>query len=222
MPATLTIGFFVFGAVLLLIGLVGGKFNIFVSYMPGVSNPVLRIISFVLGVVFLVLAIDPDMVSIVLAQSGKTPLPNEAGIVTPVPQPASPAPQPTQTNLPPSATNTLLPPMPDPTEFVVSYWQNVSDGRFESAWKQLSPRFQQAMHHGDYNNYVLGYQQMNLCRIVVSNVNLIQQDNSFTVVTAHLTYYTGMQCNASEYNFEMWLVYDAANSSWLFDRNNIE
>ena len=219
MPATLTIGFFVFGAILLLIGLVGGKFNIFVSYMPGVSNPILRIIAFVLGVVFLALAIYPDMVSIVLAQSGNTPQPAESGIVTSVPQLTSPAPQPTQTTPPPVPTDTPIPPKPSPLDFVIAYWQNVSDGRYENAWAQLSPGFRQAWHNNDYTDYLSGYRKMNLCRIVISDINLIRQDNYSAVVTAHFTYYSGAQCNLSEYNFEMWLIYDRASNVWLFDKN---
>jgi hypothetical protein len=222
MPATLTIGFFVFGAVLMLIGLVGGKFNIFVSYMPGVSNPILRIVAFVLGMVFLALAINPDMVSIVLAQSGKTPLTAEQGIVTPITQPTPPAPQPTQTDPPPVPTDTPMPPRLNPIDFVVSYWKNVSDGNLVRAWTQLSPRFRQVAHNNDYNNYVSGYQKMQLCRIDVSDPNLIQQDNYSSLVDAHFTYYTGSQCNSSEYDFEMWLIYDDATHSWLFDKNVVK
>ena len=86
---------------------------------------------------------------------------------------------------------------------------------------QLSPRFQQAAHNSNYNDYLNGYQKMNLCRLVVSNPNLIQQDSYSAIVAAHFTYYTGLQCNSSEYDFEMWLVYDSASNLWLFDRNMI-
>jgi hypothetical protein len=162
------------------------------------------------------------MASIVLAQSGDAPPAAEPGIIMPISQPSPLAPQPTQTDLPPVPTATPLPQKPSPTDFVISYWQNVSDGRYENAWMQLSPRFQQAAHRGDYNDYVSGYLQMKLCRIVVSNVNVMQEDNFSAIVVADLTYYTGSLCNSSEYDFEMWLVYDETASSWLFDRNLIK
>lgn len=57
---------------------------------------------------------------------------------------------------------------PDPTEFVISYWKNVSDGNFESSWMQLSPAFRQNKHNNDYAVYLRGYQDMKLCRISVS------------------------------------------------------
>ncbi|MCI0550084.1 MAG: hypothetical protein L0287_03945 [Anaerolineae bacterium] len=131
-----------------------------------------------------------------------------------------PDPTRTQTTVPPTVIyHTPTPLAPSPTDFVISYWQNVSDGRYENAWSQLSPGFRQAWHNNDYNDYLRGYQQMNLCRIVISNVNLIRQDGYSAVVTAHLTYQTGSQCISSEYNFEMWLIYDGASHSWLFDKN---
>jgi len=65
----------------------------------------------------------------------------------------------------------------------------------------------------------MGYQQMNLCPIAVSNVELLRQDVYSAVVWAHFTYYAGTQCNSSKYNFEMWLIYDASNNTWLFDNN---
>jgi len=109
--------------------------------------------------------------------------------------------------------------VPSPTDFVLAYWQNVSDGRYENAWAQLSPEFQQAWHNNDYTDYVRGYQQMNLCGIIISNVDLIKQDGYSAIVTAHLTYQTGSLCNSSEYNFETWLIYDSARNLWLFDKN---
>ena len=128
-------------------------------------------------------------------------------------------PTPTQSNVPPTVMyHTSTPVVPSPTDFILSYWQNVSDGRYENAWAQLSPRFRHTWHNNDYSDYLRGYEQMNLCSILVSNVNLIRQDIYSAVVTAHLTYQTGSQCNSSEYNFEMWLTYDVSNS-WLFDKN---
>ena len=78
------------------------------------------------------------------------------------------------------------------------------------------------MHNDDYYDYVRGYQKMNLCRIMVSNPTIAQQENHFAVVTAHLTYYAGNQCNSSEYDFEMWLLYDDVRQVWLFDKNIIK
>jgi hypothetical protein len=48
-----------------------------------------------------------------------------------------PSPQPTRTSPPPTVSeSTPTPSRPSPVEFVVSYWQNVSAGRYEAAWVQ--------------------------------------------------------------------------------------
>ncbi len=135
--------------------------------------------------------------------------------------PSSNDPQPIQTSTRP-ATETSVPQQPSPTDFVVSYWQNISEGRSESAWVQLSPEFRRDSHNNNYDDYARGYQQMNLCRVVVSNVNLMQQDSYFAVIAAHVTYYSGTQCSSSGYNFEMRLIYDSASNSWLFDKNIVK
>ncbi|MGF1523726.1 MAG: LCCL domain-containing protein [Leptolyngbyaceae cyanobacterium] len=59
MPHSLVIAVFVFGAVLILLALSGGKFKIFGSEISeSVSNPLLRIIAGVVGTFLLVLALD--------------------------------------------------------------------------------------------------------------------------------------------------------------------
>jgi len=141
-----------------------------------------------------------------------TPIPTS---MTPTVITSMPPPDPTatQTNIPPTIVyDTPTPLIPSPTDFILSYWQNVSDGRYENAWAQLSPRFQQAWHHNDYADYLRGYQKMNLCRIILSNVSLIRQDVYSAVVRAHVTYQAGSQCNSSEYNFEMRLIYDGVSN----------
>lgn len=224
MPENLGIGFFVLGAVLILIALVGGRFKIFIAEIsPAVTSPYVRIIAFALGVMFILLSLNPAMISDALAESTNTPSPVATASAPLIPQYTQTSVTPTETSPPAtviSDTPTLT--RPDPTDYVVSYWQNVSDGRYESAWLQLSPGFRQSKHNNDYSAYVYGYQQMNLCWVEISNIRLVQQDLYSAVVEAHFTYYTGAQCNSSEHNFEMWLVYDGASNSWLFDRNIIK
>jgi hypothetical protein len=57
MPATVTIGAFVFGAVLLLLALVGGGIKIFGAEITGTVGKVARTLAFVLGLVFVTLGI---------------------------------------------------------------------------------------------------------------------------------------------------------------------
>jgi hypothetical protein len=128
---------------------------------------------------------------------------------------------PTFTSQPTATLSPSPPPKPDAVAFVLSYWDNVSNQRYESAWAQLSPQFRQKLHNNSYEDYVQGYRGMSLCGIVVSNPYLVGQDDFQAVVTAHFTYYTGARCISSEYNFEMLLTYDPGSNSWLFDKNTV-
>jgi hypothetical protein len=228
MPENLTIGFFAFGAVLILISLLGGGFNFFsFGVSTTISNPLIRVTAFILGTTSIFMALNPGMSPFSPAATD-TPSPAFTDVPPPTPPPtqtsvqaAEPSLQPTQPSPAPIVIHhTPIP--PGPAEAVISYWQNVSDGRYENAWIQLSPGFRQARHNNDYMDYVRGYHQMDLCRIAISNVHVRQQDEYSSVVDAHLTYYTGSQCSSSEFNFEMWLVYDGASYSWLFDKNTIK
>lgn len=64
MPATLVIGFFTLGAILLLIGILGGNFKIFgAEVASSVSNPFIRFLSFVFGIIFIGLSLSNNSVT---------------------------------------------------------------------------------------------------------------------------------------------------------------
>lgn len=230
MSENLSIGFFAFGAVLILISILGGGFNIFnISISTTITSPLIRLTAFILGAGSILMALNPGM-SILPVEATSMPLPTLTQRVEPTlisiqiqSQTAVPSLSPSPTSHAPTAIpGTATASRPDPAQLVISYWRNVSDRRYEDAWAQLSPEFQRGWHNNDYMDYVNGYQQMNLCSIVISNVSIREQDDYFSIVEAHLTYYTGTQCRSSEYDFEMQLIYDRTENSWLFDRNTIK
>jgi len=57
MPQTITIAAFVFGAVLLLIALIGGRFKIFGAEVSEVVGRTTRVIAAVAGIVFIVIGL---------------------------------------------------------------------------------------------------------------------------------------------------------------------
>ena len=78
MPESVTVGAFVFGAVLILVGLLGGRFKIFNVEVSGTAGNVSRAIAFALGGVMIILGIvgvdqrsDPNRRSI--PDEGRTP-----------------------------------------------------------------------------------------------------------------------------------------------------
>jgi GUN4-like len=61
MPENIEIGAFVFGAVLILIGITGGNFQFFGGNFPALSDNRLRFISFVLGTALIVFALNIEL-----------------------------------------------------------------------------------------------------------------------------------------------------------------
>jgi len=118
--------------------------------------------------------------------------------------------------------DTPIPPQPSPTDFIVSYWQNVSVGRFEISWAQLSPGFRHAMHHDDFSDYVRGLQEMQICQILASNPLVAARDDYSATVAVHLAFQTGAHCISNEYNFESRLIYDGVSNTWFLDKNMIK
>jgi hypothetical protein len=58
MPQTITIGVFILGAILVLIGILGGNFKLFgAEVATTISNPLLRFVAFILGIIFLIIGI---------------------------------------------------------------------------------------------------------------------------------------------------------------------
>ncbi len=57
MPQSLTIAAFVFGAALILIGLTGGNFELFSVKVQGKANAPMRLLSILLGIVFVILGL---------------------------------------------------------------------------------------------------------------------------------------------------------------------
>lgn len=91
MPETLRIGVFVFGAVLILVFLIGGNFKIFGAEVAStVSNPILRFFALAFGTIFIVIAIygnylEEKDVSQSSSLPTPTPTPSSTSVSTPTP-----------------------------------------------------------------------------------------------------------------------------------------
>lgn len=118
MPATLTIVFFVFGAVLILIALLGGSFKIFnVVIASATASYAVRFIAFVLGAIFLALAGYMGLTD-VLAASTPVPPTIVSGTSLPSFEMASSTPQPSQQIL--FRFQATRPFLPSPIQLILS------------------------------------------------------------------------------------------------------
>jgi hypothetical protein len=103
-------------------------------------------------------------------------------------------------------------------DIINAYFSSVVNGDYSTAWNMLSPAFKKTSHNDDYNNYVQGYTQMQLCDIVISNFQVEESSSSFGKISAHFVYKTGQNCVMSEYDFYLYFVYDQNQKSWLLDK----
>jgi hypothetical protein len=129
MPENLKIGAFVFGAVLVLIALLGGNFKLFGAEVAATtSNRFLRLVAFALGATFLVVAIHSPTSEISVVPTPSSPQPTQSSSSSPSLQATQPSPTPTipspgspQNNSPSACVltigNSLVPLMSKPKRF---------------------------------------------------------------------------------------------------------
>jgi hypothetical protein len=103
MPENLKIGAFVFGAILVLIALLGGNFKLFGAEVAAtISNRFLRFVAFALGTTFLVVAMhSPNPGNESVVPTPPSPEPTQSPSSSPSPEPPQPSPSPA--NPPPSS-----------------------------------------------------------------------------------------------------------------------
>lgn len=127
MPENLKIGAFVFGAILVLIALVGGNFKLFGAEVAAtISSRFLRFIAFVLGTTFLVVAMhSPNSGNVSVIPTAPSLQPTQSLSSLPTPQSTQPSAFPTNSSpVPPqdnsssicvlTISNTLVPLMSEP------------------------------------------------------------------------------------------------------------
>jgi hypothetical protein len=109
MPENLKIGAFVFGAILVLIALLGGNFKIFGAEVAAtISNRLLRFVAFALGTTFLVVAMhSPNSGSVSVVPTPPSPQTTQSSSSSPSRQPpqssfssAQPSPSPSPVSSP--------------------------------------------------------------------------------------------------------------------------
>jgi hypothetical protein len=117
-----------------------------------------------------------------------------------------------------TATRTPVPAgSPEPTDFLFYYWNSVSNKDYEKAWSLLTPSFKEKNHDGDIKNYIAGYKSMGLCRIELSNVEVITQTMFDAILQGKVTYYTGVDCIPYGYTFIHHMIFSIEHYSWQID-----
>ncbi len=100
---------------------------------------------------------------------------------------------------------------------VQQYWAYISDHQWDAAWKRLTPSFKERMHDGSYQDYVTGYEAMQICSVSTDDIHLVESTGEFAVVSASVIYKNRDNCYRSVYKFDHFMVYDPSNEIWLLE-----
>ena len=166
-------------------------------------------------------------IDVVVAQT-LTALPTEENIIIIVPT-ETPAPLPTETPQPtatqqPTITVTASPAPPtdiitgEPgSHFLHIYFDEVIRGDYTAAWNNLTPAYRQNMHDNLLSDFTEGYEDMNLCDIEISDIEVVTDTSSYAKISAHYVYKIGNDCAGYPYDFDAHFNYNATLGRWLLD-----
>ncbi|MBW4645498.1 MAG: protein kinase [Goleter apudmare HA4340-LM2] len=152
-----------------------------------------------------------------------TPLSSEQATINTQPQDTVPVVTPEPPPILPSATPTAEPPTltatqanrPAPEAAIQNYYAHINQGQYQTAWNQLSPRFQnnRRLHPNGYLSYI-DWWGGQVDSVDVEQLNLMEASAETATVNAQLKYLlkTG-KVVPSAVRFS--LLWDAENSRWV-------
>ncbi|KOP26905.1 protein kinase [Hapalosiphon sp. MRB220] len=148
--------------------------------------------------------------------SSETVEPQET--TSPEPSPDSNTTEPVASQTPTPEETTATNPentRPSPEEFIQSYYANINQGEYQTAWNQLSPNFQnnKSLHPNGYLSYI-DWWGGKVQQVEVEQVSLVENSTETAIVSAQLKYIlkTGRE-SSSSINFS--LLWDAGNNKWV-------
>ena len=100
---------------------------------------------------------------------------------------------------------------------ITNYWNYVSQGNYDSAWKMLSTGFRERVHGGSFESYVQGYHDMDLCSVSAEDVDNATESILETVVNASITYRTGPDCTPFHFDMRLTLHDRSLLGVWEID-----
>lgn len=140
-----------------------------------------------------------------------TPSPTPTVTLTPTPT-KSPTPTPTVT---PTPTPTKSPVRPSPENAIRDYYSLINERQFQSAWRNLTPKFQRDRASG-YNTFTDWWSTVD--KVSINGARLVESKENSAIVDIDLTYQQGKK-NSSE-NLRMSLVWNEASGQWQINETN--
>ena len=144
-----------------------------------------------------------------------TPSPTPTVTLTPTPT-KSPTPTPTPTpTVTPTPTPTKSPVRPSPENAIRDYYSLINERQFQSAWRNLTPKFQRDRASG-YNTFTDWWSTVD--KVSINGARLVESKENLAIVDIDLTYQQGKK-NSSE-NLRMSLVWNEASGQWQINETN--
>ena len=162
---------------------------------------------------------SPNVKDQVQRISGKELQPDPSPSTTPSPTPTvTLTPTPTKSPTPtvtPTPTPTKSPVRPSPENAIRDYYNLINERQFQSAWRNLTPKFQRDRASG-YNTFTDWWSTVD--KVSINGARLVESKENSAIVDIDLTYQQGKK-NSSE-NLRMSLVWNEASGQWQINETN--
>ena len=162
---------------------------------------------------------SPNVKDQVQRISGKELQPDPSPSTTPSPTPTvTLTPTPTKSPTPtvtPTPTPTKSPVRPSPENAIRDYYSLINERQFQSAWRNLTPKFQRDRASG-YNTFTDWWSTVD--KVSINGARLVESKENLAIVDIDLTYQQGKK-NSSE-NLRMSLVWNEASGQWQINETN--
>ena len=158
---------------------------------------------------------SPNVKDQVQRISGKELQPDPSPSTTPSPIPTL-TPTPTVTPTPtPTPTPTKSPVRPSPENAVRDYYSLINERQFQSAWRDLTPKFQRDRASG-YNTFTDWWSTVD--KVSINGARVVESKENSAIVDIDLTYQKGKQIFPE--TLRMSLVWNEASGQWQINETN--
>jgi len=158
---------------------------------------------------------SPNVKDQVQRISGKELQPDPSPSTTPSPTPTL-TPTPTVTPTPtPTPTPTKSPVRPSPENAVRDYYSLINERQFQSAWRDLTPKFQRDRASG-YNTFTDWWSTVD--KVSINGARVVESKENSAIVDIDLTYQKGKQIFPE--TLRMSLVWNEASGQWQINETN--
>lgn len=103
-------------------------------------------------------------------------------------------------------------------ENVRRYWGALNAADYASAWRLLSPSFQESVHHGSYADYETTHRNMRVCTVRLEAMSLLSESSEQIMLAVPMTIASGNACKTRQQTYNISLQRTSSEGPWLIAR----